>query len=85
MSLVSEPAWKYLGNINEYTCSDAFREKSDIAVKELLKRLYEETFKMLADKKELIVNLARYVFYNETVTGEEFKRQYEEELERCCP
>ena len=82
---LSEPAWKYLGNINEYTCSDAFREKSDIAVKELLKRLYEETFKMLADKKELIVNLARYVFYNETVTGEEFKRQYEEELERCCP
>lgn len=74
-------AGNYLGSSGSYTCSDAFREKSDIAVNELLKRLYGEAFGMLKDKREFIENIAKRVFDNETMTGEEFRKLYKKELE----
>ena len=79
---LSERRGKYLGGERNYTCSDAFREKSDAAVSELLKKLYNETLGMLANRKELIERLARRVFETESMDGSAFKRLYEEELKR---
>ena len=79
---LTAPNGKYLGNADSYMCSDAFREKADEAVNELLKKLYTETLDMLTDKKELIVTLAKRVFDAESMTGEQFRRLYEAELKK---
>lgn len=71
-----EDTAQYLGR-SEYSCSESFRRQSDEAVSRLLKKLYEETADKLADKKELIIKLARKVFEEETMTGEKFIRYYE--------
>lgn len=73
---ITESHSRHLG-VNGYNCSESFREQSDTAVNELLKRLYQETRRMLADKKTLIITLAKEVFNKETMTGEEFKKFYE--------
>ncbi|HBA46466.1 MAG TPA: hypothetical protein DCZ91_01415 [Lachnospiraceae bacterium] len=71
-----EDTAQYLGG-SEYTCSESFRRQSDEAVSRLLKKLYEETADRLADKKELIIKLARKVFEEETMTGDKFIKYYE--------
>lgn len=77
---LSVPRGNYLGSKSEYTCSEQFREKSDVEISRLLKKLYSETLGMLSDKKELIIKLAEIVFNNETMTGEEFNKALEKEL-----
>lgn len=79
---LSENSGRYIGGERYYTCSDAFRERSDNAVNAMLKKLYGETLEMLADKKELIVKLAERVFEAETMDGRKFKELYEKELKR---
>lgn len=74
---LSVPAGRYLGRNCNYTCSEEFRMDSDIAVNELLQKLYRETLGMLSDKKELIKNLAKHVFEKETMSGDEFKEFYQ--------
>lgn len=75
---------QFVGNGGKsYTCSEAFREKLDIAVRELLKRLYNDTVQMLSDKKNAITELAGCVFDRETVSGADFRRLYENELKPC--
>ncbi len=76
---LSEDTARYLGK-DGYTCSKSFREKSDQAASVLLKKLYQETMGMLADKKELIIKLAEQVFDQKVMTGEEFKKRYNENL-----
>lgn len=76
---LSEPMSGYLGGGSNYTCSEAFREKSDNAVNELLKKLYSDTRGMLRDKKEIIEKLANKVFDYETMRGEEFETLYKAE------
>ena len=46
----------------------------------LLKRLYQETFEMLQDKRALIIRLAKTVYDRESMTGEEFQRHYHKQL-----
>lgn len=79
---LSEDVGKYIGGGIDYTCSEAYREKSDAAVNELLKKLYQETLWMLKGKKDIIEKLAREVFEKESMSGEEFKRSYETELKK---
>lgn len=76
MTLVKSTS-NFLGG-KEYTCSDAFRERSDEAVCRLLRDLYSETVNMLSDKKELIISLAERVFNAETMSGSEFIEAYNE-------
>lgn len=71
-----EDATGWLG-INEYTCSESFREESDQVVNGVLKKLYEETREMLSGKRELIITLAEQVFKKETMTGKEFTEFYQ--------
>lgn len=66
-------------DISEYNCSEMFREQSDKAVNELLKKLYQETKEMLADKKDLIIILAEQVFKRENMTGKEFIDLYKKQ------
>lgn len=73
---VVEPNGNNIDGDCHYTCSEAFREKADTAVNELLKKLYRKTYKLLADKKELIEKLAEKVYYEEIITGTRFKELY---------
>lgn len=77
---VTEETSQHLG-ASGYNCSESFREQSDKAVNELLKRLYQETREMLADKKELIVMLAEQVFQRETMSGKDFYKLYEKQTQ----
>lgn len=72
---VNRTTARHLG-ASAYTCSESFRERSDQAVNELLKRLYQETRGLLAGKKEFIEFLAGEVVKRETMTGEEFMQAY---------
>lgn len=74
-----EDTARYLGR-SGYSCSESFREQSDGAVCRLLKKLYDETREKLADKKDLIIRLARKVFEEETMTGAQFNEYYEKAL-----
>lgn len=75
MALMQDTA-RHLGQ-SAYTCSDAFREQSDKVVSDLLKKQYVKTMTMLEDKGELIKKLAEKVFHEKTMTGDEFKKFYE--------
>lgn len=79
---LSVPVGRYLGGDRRYTCSEEFRADSDIAVNELLQKLYRETLGMLSGREELIKNLAEHVFEKETMSGDEFKRLYDAELKK---
>ena len=52
------------------------------AANELLNRLYQDTRRMLEDKKELIEDLAKEVFDKETMTGKQFKKFYDKITKR---
>lgn len=80
MALVQDTA-VHLGE-SAYTCSETYRQRSDQAANELLKRLYQDTRKMLEDKKELIEDLAKEVFDKETMTGKQFKKFYDKITKR---
>lgn len=80
MALVQDTA-VHLGE-SAYTCSETYRQRSDQAANELLKRLYQDTRKMLEDKKELIEDLAKEVFDRETMTGKQFKKFYDKITKR---
>lgn len=80
MALVQDTA-VHLGE-SAYTCSETYRQRSDQAANELLKRLYQDTMKMLEDKKELIKALAKEVFDKETMTGKQFKKFYDKITKR---
>lgn len=75
---LAEVTSRHLG-ASGYNCSESFREQSDKAVNELLKKLYQETREMLADKKELIITLAEQVFKRETMSGKDFYELYEKQ------
>lgn len=80
MALVQDTA-VHLGE-SAYTCSETYRQRSDQAANELLKRLYQDTRRMLEDKKELIEDLAKEVFDKETMTGKQFKKFYDKITKR---
>lgn len=78
---LAQSGGNYLGVSSSYICSDAFRDEIDRTVRELLKRLYQQTLEMLQDKGELIKRLAKIVYDRESMTGEEFRRHYNKQME----
>lgn len=74
---LSVPKGSYLGGESVYTCSEQFREKIDIKISNLLKKLYSETLGMLSNKREIIIKLAKTVFNKETMTGKDFDKALE--------
>lgn len=74
----------YLGSSRDYTCSDAFRHEIDDEIRRLLSEQMSLTRDMLVKHKELIKALAEYIFREETVTGEKFKKKYESLLKKSA-
>lgn len=67
---------RYLGG-EHYTCSDDFRRMADEEICSLLNEQLEATRKMLSGNKDIIRQLAEFVFDRETVSGEELRAEYE--------
>lgn len=78
---ITEETSQHLG-ASGYNCSESFREQSDKAVNEFLKRLYQETRELLVDKKELMIILARQVFRRESMSGKDFYEFYEKQTQK---
>lgn len=67
----------YLGNKNAYRCSEEFVSKAEEEINRILKTQLIETRGILKSQKNIISKLAKYVFEQETLTGAEFKKEYE--------
>lgn len=78
MMAAKEPSKGYLGEKSKYTCSEAFRYEVDNEVRKLLLDQMAIVRGMLKCKKDVMEKLARYVFENEVVTGEEFEKTYKD-------
>ena len=78
MMAVKKDKGNYLGESSEYTCSDAFRYDVENEVRNLLAKQMEIVRIELGRMKDLIQELAKEVFEKETMTGDEFKKLYDE-------
>ena len=67
----------YLGYSSTYTCSDSFRAEIESEIRDILKEEYENTKEYYKDKKDIVEKLARILFEKETMSGEEFKSEYD--------
>ncbi len=63
---------QYLGGDTSLTCSAETQTQIDRLVVELIKKQYEKAKQILTDNREKLEELARYLYQNETITGEEF-------------
>ena len=80
MMSVKKNTGNYLENNSEYTCSDTFRYEVEREVQNLLAKQMEIVREELSRKKDIIEKLARKVFDKETMSGEEFTKEYNELL-----
>lgn len=78
MMAVKKDKGNYLGESSEYTCSDAFRYDVENEVRNLLAKQMEIVRIELGRMKDIIQELAKEVFEKETMTGDEFKKLYDE-------
>ena len=65
---------QYLGGDTSLTCSAETQTVIDRQVVELVKKQYAKAKKILTENKEKLEELARYLYENETITGEEFMK-----------
>ena len=63
---------QYLGGDASLACSADTQNEIDRKVVELVKRQHEKAFKILADNRGKLDELAKYLYEKETITGEEF-------------
>ncbi len=63
---------QYLGGDASLACSADTQNEIDRKVVELVKRQHEKASKILADNREKLDELAKYLYEKETITGEEF-------------
>lgn len=69
---------QYLSGRTTMNCSDATAAQVDEEVKLLLKSCYEEAKRLLGENREVMDRLANYLYEEETITGKQFIRIYEE-------
>ncbi|MGN0481574.1 MAG: ATP-dependent zinc metalloprotease FtsH [Lachnospiraceae bacterium] len=69
---------QYLNSRTTLNCSDATAAEVDVEVKELLRRCFEEAKQLLSDNREVLDRIAEYLYKEETITGKEFIRIFEE-------
>lgn len=63
---------QYLGGDTSMTCSLETQTEIDKKVRELVKEQHEKARKILEDNVDKLHELAKYLYENETITGEEF-------------
>lgn len=62
----------YLGGDTSLACSGETAAKVDQEVITLIKKAYDEAYRILEENKEKLHELAKYLYEKETITGEEF-------------
>ncbi len=65
---------KYLDGTARLNCSDETAAMIDDEVKELLKHCYEEAKKLLTENRDVLDEIAKYLYEEETITGKEFMK-----------
>ena len=65
---------QYLGGDSSLSCSFETQTLLDKKVVELVRRQHEKAYKILQDNIEKLHELAKYLYENETITGEEFMK-----------
>lgn len=63
---------QYLGGDGSLTCSPETQTHIDKKVVELVKKQHETAKKILSDNKHKLHELSKYLYENETITGEQF-------------
>ena len=69
---------QYLNSRTTLNCSDATAAEVDVEVKELLKKCFEEAKQLLSDNREVLDRIAEYLCKEETITGKQFIKIFEE-------
>ena len=65
---------QYLGGDSSLACSFETQTLIDKKVVELVKKQHDKAYKILEDNIAKLHELAKYLYENETITGEEFMR-----------
>ena len=63
---------KYLDGSARLNCSDETAAMIDDEVKELLKECFEEAKKLLSENRDVLDEIAKYLYEKETITGKQF-------------
>lgn len=63
---------QYLGGDTSLACSTETQTEIDHLVVELVKRQYQKATQIITENREKLDQLARYLYKNETITGDEF-------------
>ena len=67
---------QYLDGSARLNCSDETAAEIDEEVKSLLKKCYEEAKKLLSENRDVLDEIAKYLYEEETITGKEFMKIY---------
>ena len=67
---------KYLDGSARLNCSDETEAMIDDEVKELLKECFEEAKKLLSENRDVLDEIAKYLYEKETITGKQFMEIY---------
>lgn len=67
---------KYLDGSARLNCSDETAAMIDDEVKELLKSCFEEAKQLLSENRDVLDEIAKYLYEEETITGKEFMKIY---------
>jgi cell division protease FtsH len=65
---------KYLDGTARLNCSDETAALIDEEVKQLLKVCYEEAKQLLSENRDVLDEIAKYLYERETITGKEFMK-----------
>ena len=65
---------QYLGGDTSLTCSPETQTKIDSLVVDLVKKQYQKAKEILSENREKLEELAKYLYQNETITGDEFMK-----------
>ena len=69
---------KYLDGRPVLNCGDETAGEIDKEVMQILKECYDKAESLLADNRDVLDQIAEYLFSKETITGEEFMKIYNE-------
>mgnify|MGYP005932140685 CR=1 FL=1 len=69
---------KYLDGNARLNCSDETAAIIDEEVKDLLKRCFEEAKQLLSENRDVLDEIAKFLYEKETITGKEFMKIYRE-------
>lgn len=65
---------KYLDGNARLNCSDETAAIIDEEVKDLLKRCFEEAKQLLSENRDVLDEIAKFLYEKETITGKEFMK-----------